>query len=60
MIVARGASSEVELLAMDAEFTALLARPNKRSEAIANRIKARVRYQEIKVESIARTLMKTT
>jgi hypothetical protein len=43
-----------------AEFAALLAPPNKRSEAIANRIRASVWYQEMHAKAIAITIMRTT
>jgi hypothetical protein len=43
-----------------AEFAALLAPPHKRSEAIAKRIRASVRYQEMNAEAIAIKLMSTT
>ena len=43
-----------------AEFVALLAPPNERSEAIANRIRASIRYQEINAEAITIRIMKTS
>ena len=42
-----------------AEFAALLAPPNKRSEAIAKRIRAGVRYQKVHAEAIAIKIMST-
>jgi len=38
----------------------LLAPPNERSEAIANRIRASIRYQEINAEAITIRIMKTS
>jgi hypothetical protein len=43
-----------------AEFVALLASPSERSEAIANRIRASIRYQEVNAKAIAIKIMETS